>query len=459
VAQSSGVKGKSLEHAGKVIEVYTYLDFVSEKKYLLDKDTIAEDGSFNLQFDNTETLFGMIYFGDLYAHIYLQPDVQYILELPESPESAGKRFNEFTPVDVKIVNDEPDSLNARILDFNVTMDLFIQRNAMRILKRSAGLQADTFRMESQKILDRSKNEYFQQHVKFGMALIDLMTGRSKKTIYADYVKNAPLLYRNEAYMKFFNEFYQDIFRAFAFRKDEVKMILAIEDGKLDSLDKVLSGHPFLERADIRELAMIRDLYYSQVTGRFKKEKTEPLLKQVVKESAIQDHRIVALNLLEKANFMKTGTFAPDFALRDLDGNSVRLSDFKGQYVYLDFWASWCAPCIRSMRVMKELNEKYSNYVKIISISLDAKERKAKNFVEKYGYDWTFLHFGAEPEIKEKYGIVAVPTYFLIGPQGELIASPAPSPEMGIERYFARIERDAEKKARPNFLDEQPGNRR
>lgn len=453
--KAAKIKGLAPQHAGKLIELYTYLDFISEKKYLLAKDTIAEDGSFRLQVDNEETLFCILFVEELYSHIYLQNDQDYELALPSSDSTRNLRFNEFIPADVVILNPEKDSLNYSIKDLNSEVDIFIETNAMRILKRSAKVQADSFNLKMSRRYFKLDNTYFAQQLQFNLALIDLMTGHSKKELYNRYLKNTPLHFRGEAYMKFFNEFYADILSSFAFREEEIKMILAIENSELDSLDAILSSHEFLKRDDVRELAMLQGLYFSQVNGRFKKEQVHPILKRVVQESKFQDHRITALNLLEKSNFMKAGTLAPDFQLQSLEGETVSLSDFKGKYVYLDFWATWCAPCIRSMIVMRELHEKYKEQVEFVSISLDQKAKKARSFVEKNEYSWTFLDFSNQPDIKTKYGIVAIPSYFIIDPEGKLLVSPGPSPEGGAERYFSRIQRDMTEKSKTNFIKEVP----
>ncbi len=449
------IRGNAPHHKGKIIELYTYLDFISEKKYLLAKDIIADDGSFSLSVQNEETIFCILFIDKIYSHIYLQENQDYTLGLTPSDSARILRFNEFVPADVTILNKENDSLNYWIKDLNTEVDIFIETNAMRILKRSAKTNADSFNLRMSKRYFALNNPYFTQQLQFNLALIDLMTGHSKKELYKRYLKNSPLHFRGEAYMKFFNEFYADIFSSFAFRDEEVKMILAIENSELDSLDDILSEHEFLVRDDLRELAMLRALYFDQVNGRYKKEQTHPILKQIVQVSTYEDHRIAALNLLEKANFMKAGTAAPNFELKTLNGELMSLFDLKGKYVYLDFWATWCAPCIRSMRVMKELHALYKDQVAFVSISLDQKVKKAQIFVEKNDYSWTFLDFSSQPDIKSKYGIVAIPSYFLIDPEGMLLASPAPSPESGAERYFSRIQRDIEEKDKLNFIKEAP----
>ena len=69
--------------------------------------------------------------------------------------------------------------------------------------------------------------------------------------------------------------------------------------------------------------------------------------------------------------------APEFQLKNEKGEIVSLRDFQGKYVYIDFWATWCVPCIKEMTIMPALQEKYGPVIEFVSISIDAKEGKWK----------------------------------------------------------------------------------
>ena len=83
-----------------------------------------------------------------------------------------------------------------------------------------------------------------------------------------------------------------------------------------------------------------------------------------------------------------GNPAPDFELPTPEGEMLALRDFRGHVVILDFWASWCAPCLGEMPVMKEIYEKYhAKGLEIIGISLDDKRDRWVNAIEKEGLEW------------------------------------------------------------------------
>lgn len=117
-----------------------------------------------------------------------------------------------------------------------------------------------------------------------------------------------------------------------------------------------------------------------------------------------------------------GMEAPDFTLKNLDGEDVTLSTFRGQWVILDFWGSWCKYCVRAFPVMKEV---YADYhpkgLQIIGIDCKESQELWRAAVERFQLPWINVY---NPEPKEagvlaEYGVVAFPTMILINPEGKI----------------------------------------
>lgn len=114
-----------------------------------------------------------------------------------------------------------------------------------------------------------------------------------------------------------------------------------------------------------------------------------------------------------------GTEAPAFTLNDLEGNPVSLASLRGQYVLLDFWASWCRPCRESMPHLKELYAQYHGKgLEILGISTDSRPADWHQAVSEDATPW--IHVLDEQDVVERYGVHAVPTYFLVNPEGIMV---------------------------------------
>jgi cytochrome c biogenesis protein CcmG/thiol:disulfide interchange protein DsbE len=111
--------------------------------------------------------------------------------------------------------------------------------------------------------------------------------------------------------------------------------------------------------------------------------------------------------------------SPDFTVVDLSGHPLRLSAFKGKVVLLDFWATWCSPCLEEMPAFVELQGRYGDRgLQIIGISMDDQDAPVRAFVQKYRI--TFPIAMGNVALAQQYGgILGVPVAFLIDRQGRI----------------------------------------
>lgn len=111
--------------------------------------------------------------------------------------------------------------------------------------------------------------------------------------------------------------------------------------------------------------------------------------------------------------------APDFTLTDLDGNTISLSEMKGEVIFLNFWATWCTPCKKEFPYFNEAYESHKDSgVKIIGISIDRSEKIVKKFLQKT--ELVFPIAMGERAFLSDYGVGrAVPVTIIIDKKGKL----------------------------------------
>jgi peroxiredoxin len=133
------------------------------------------------------------------------------------------------------------------------------------------------------------------------------------------------------------------------------------------------------------------------------------------------------NILSKINGAKStkiNTKAPDFFQKSSTGNEISLNLLAGKYIFLDFWASWCAPCRREHpNLINIYNSFKDKNFEIISISLDTEKENWLRAIVKDKITWTQISDlkGQQNDIAVKYGVQSIPANFLIDPFGTIIA--------------------------------------
>lgn len=156
------------------------------------------------------------------------------------------------------------------------------------------------------------------------------------------------------------------------------------------------------------------------------EKIEPIFNKLSESLRNSPSGQAYKEKIEAARNTSVGAYAMNFTQNDTLGNPVSLSDFKGKYVLIDFWASWCGPCrAENPNVVKAFNEYKDKGFTIVGISLDQPGKHAAwmEAIHKDGLTWTQLSDlkGWKNEVSKMYNIQAIPQNFLLDPKGKIIA--------------------------------------
>jgi peroxiredoxin len=112
-----------------------------------------------------------------------------------------------------------------------------------------------------------------------------------------------------------------------------------------------------------------------------------------------------------------GQKAPDFALKSSTGENLRLSEFRGDVVMINFWATWCGPCRQEMPLLDELYNRYQRVgFNLLGVNIDDDSRRAMQMAEELGIDFPVL-FDATKEVSRLYEVEAMPVTVLVDREG------------------------------------------
>lgn len=119
-----------------------------------------------------------------------------------------------------------------------------------------------------------------------------------------------------------------------------------------------------------------------------------------------------------------GSKAINFEETSLNNGTINLEDYRGKYVLLDFWGSWCGPCYKEAPYLKKAHDQFNDRVQFIGIAVDNHQEDVQEFIDKFNITWPQIQVPRKHQVPAKlvsqYEINGYPTLFLIDPEGNII---------------------------------------
>lgn len=146
-------------------------------------------------------------------------------------------------------------------------------------------------------------------------------------------------------------------------------------------------------------------------------------KPIIDFEVERKQRNVEIDKINKLGAAKEGAKAPDFTLKDINGNPFTLHSAKYEYMVLDFWGSWCVPCIKGFPKMKEYYKRYGDRVEFIGIACKDREDKWKRSVKEHQVNWTQLFNNPKDknsDVSFLYAVLMYPTKVIIDKEKNIV---------------------------------------
>jgi peroxiredoxin len=445
------VRGSNLEYKGMTLSFYCYANQVSDKEVLAATAKVDENGTFEQSFEVNKTEYLFCRTGVFFLYLFAEPDRDYTIKLPsrieKKQEDILNPFFQELKVHLLIIGCQflnnfkqersDHELNFLIRSFDTYYDPFYAKYASNIYSKNDVKEMDSTLRKIETTFAGIENSYFHSYYVYRMGLLKFMSTRFKsRNISDNYFLNKPVLYDNPAFMELFNQVYEKYFNFFG-RTKEGKVIYDDINGNksITRLKNTLAQNRVLANDTLKEFVILKGLHDGFYEMEFSREALLVVLDSLSQKTTIGMHKMIARDIREKVTRLLPGFIPPSFKMLNQDSAWVSLNDFKGSYVYVMFCTTQNYACLKEYDLLKKLHLEHGDVLKIITISFDETLADTKMFAKKMKYDWTFLHYGSQPEILKEYDIRAFPTYFLIDRDGKLAMSPAPSPSENFEYLF------------------------
>ncbi|NLA25346.1 MAG: redoxin domain-containing protein [Bacteroidales bacterium] len=445
------VRGKASEYANSKIIFYKYADRITMlKKELLSVD-IDANGNFSFAIDVLRTTYIFAELGIYHAYFYVEPDSDYEIVLPErvdkTPAQILNPFFEHIPVHIGIKNMQKSDLNYQIMDFDYFFDDYLDESLFDIYTLGANSDVDTFINEISNHFSKTNTPFFKSYLKYRTTWLKYLAyQRNRAEIsYRNYTYDS-VWYENPAYMDLFNQLYKDFF-------DDL-----LTDGVLGDIlgarlfHEVHYGHSItnikalfsvlveLRNEQLREMVILKGIHDAFYNVHYAWAPLLLTLDSLSISTKYPFHKEIAQNIADKVLTTLPGTIAPKFSFPDINGNMFSFSDYRNEFVYLNFISTKSYTAQQQLPLLQTLFNKHGQYFKILSVVIDEDVDEAKEYIESKNYSWKFVFTGGDLSVLDYYKVKIFPSYFLVGPSGMFLMSPAPSPLDGFEKaFFSMIE--------------------
>lgn len=423
VSNEVSITGQIENHDQTVLK---FQDFMGKGKRFT--EIAIQDGTFAINLPINKPVIKMLTFGSTFKNIFLQPGETLDMSFNASKIDSSFKFGGSLAAENVLLDSISEKL--RKVDYNYVYNESLE-NASKYLD---SMSASNKEYIEALIVDQPLSTHFEEYAKamaeYNNANLKIILGErqdEQPNNYYDFINQLSL--ENDDYLDIWE------YRYFLYSYLEMKANQKLKQLDYDKLaepdalfDETLSVIKEFKNENIRDYALFNALNMRlREKGLVDFENYYTYFKEHNKDP----HYAAQLKLLyEEKQLLATGQPAPTFTLEDVDGNLVSLNDFKGKYVYIDFWQTLCSRSARELPYLLNLHSDYQDEnIAFVSISVNKDENVWRDYVKKNKNMGTSLRVPQSWDSKtfKDYQVPGLPTFILIDTEGNIIDTRAAKP--------------------------------
>lgn len=435
-AQNVTLTGRT-NQTNALMRLFVYEDLINETGLLIGQSRSDKQGNFILEGMLNQILPARIYVGLEYVDLILSPNATYDVDIiiPEQKENVSYFEKELPTLRVKRASDQ--GLYRQVIYSEEIINSYLIEHFNQIYRGRQLRYIDSIQNTINKEVPDIKSDYVKAHNRYKIASVRLgISTDGGKKIIKDYYDGQPVLYTQNAYMDLFKELFDGYFNSAAY--DSHQLNQAITAGSA-AFKTYLDTDPLMARNPrLSELITIFNLQKLCYGDRNTKSLAQEHLNHIKEHTKYTEHRTIIGNFFTRYNRLAAGSDAPKFTLKDSEGKSVSLSDYKNGLVLLQF-VDGVSPFIeRQYAELRSLHHQWQDSVQILTIVPHDKMEPVKRYFEEKRQDWPLLDLGDNILLLEAYNIRTFPEYILINRNNKIGEAPAPSPERYLDEKVRRM---------------------
>ncbi len=439
------IHGVARSYTGDVLKIYKYTDNIIYSTVLLDTAKVDNIGEFSFSLNIKETQKVFIDLPNVQTFIYAEPDKNYEIRIPTkhilSDFELADPYFEKDNISAYVISSDKYELNKLINTF----DMFIKYSLQHItsIQNLADKYAflDTIKIISDTFALSLDNQYFNDYKKYSFAILKFVTVQGDTQFYIDsFFSKTPILYNLPPYFELFNYIFSNFFERTNTLIDIQPIYKGLFDNNFQKIKQQLIDDTLISiNNNLAELIAVKGLY--DKFYKIERAQNDVIYTfQGVNDGDVTPYTYLLLqNIYHELTCLRKDFPTYNFSLKNKRGKEKELSDFRGNFVYLNFIYPAAGRGLQHLSLLKKYQDAHIKDLEIVTIFVGDSIQEMKKFLtDNPSYKWTFFYASTNDSLLTEYKVKVYPTYYLINPDGKLSLDYTPSPEEEFEHTYNTV---------------------
>jgi len=443
-AQKSVLSGKAVDYSSKEITFYTIPDPVLRQKLELATTKVATDGTFSVTLPISQTIEIYTDLEKYCGTMVVEPGKNYTVTLPSfslrTSNEAHSSYFKPAPYWLGLPGTDNTDLNFAVRSFVVEFNSETVKNTISIYQTQSKEVVNEIIERLEAKYSANKNEYFKTLKKYYFAELEYAVNqRSPEIVIRKYFATEPVQLHHPAYQRAFETIFSDFLRKQSQDIKNREIVNITNSGNYQKLVSYFEDRDY--KKEFAELVVLKGLNDGYYTNTFSKEGVLKAIETAQTATTTVILQPIAHQIKNKLALLKVGGKAPAIKLKNSKGETVTLDQFSGKFIYLSFFNSKSSDCRAELDSIVSIEKRLRQVLTVVSISLDDDFDVSVKLWKTKGYKWELLNGSKQKQLINSYNASIAPAFYLVGPDGMLKLSQAPSPSKGFEPLFLKMFRD------------------